>query len=85
MKPYFYKILLICSISFLYNRAIWYLLISGDMMKPIAWMLSIEGEVVMGPQDSFINGIAVVFASYYNLNLQYPDDGSHTGVYPKVL
>ncbi|TDH13437.1 hypothetical protein EPR50_G00033140 [Perca flavescens] len=54
------------------------LIIQGDLMKPKTWMLSTEGQVVMGPDDSFINGIAAVFASYYNFNLQYPEDGSCT-------
>ncbi|XP_067101214.1 uncharacterized protein [Osmerus mordax] len=54
------------------------LIVQGDLMKPSTWMLSIEGQVVMGPHDRFINGIAAVFASYYNLNLQYPEDGSCT-------
>ncbi|KAF1380916.1 hypothetical protein PFLUV_G00169030 [Perca fluviatilis] len=54
------------------------LIIQGDLMKSRTWMLSTEGQVVMGPDDSFINGIAAVFASYYNFNLQYPDDGSCT-------
>ncbi|XP_051784743.1 uncharacterized protein LOC114641604 [Erpetoichthys calabaricus] len=54
------------------------LIIQDDMMKPKAWMLSIEGQVVMGPHHDFVNGIATIFASYYNLNLQYPDDASST-------
>ncbi|KAG2470476.1 TRPM7 protein, partial [Polypterus senegalus] len=49
-----------------------------DMMKPKAWMLSIEGQVVMGPHHDFVNGIATIFASYYNFNLQYPEDASST-------
>ncbi|CAL8311020.1 unnamed protein product [Merluccius merluccius] len=48
------------------------LIVQGDMMKPSAWMLSVEGEVVMGPYETFMNGIAAVFASYYSFNLQYP-------------
>ena len=53
-------------------------LCSGDIMKPRAWMLSIEEQVVMGPHDGIINGIAAVLASYYNFNLQYPEDGACT-------
>lgn len=44
-------------------------------MEPSSWMLSIEGQVVMGPHDHFLNGIAAVFATYYTFNLQYPEDG----------
>ncbi|KAJ8364898.1 hypothetical protein SKAU_G00137290, partial [Synaphobranchus kaupii] len=54
------------------------LIVQGDVMKPSAWMLCIEGQVVMGPHDNLINGIAAVFTSYYNFNLQYPEDGSCT-------
>ncbi|XP_039592264.1 uncharacterized protein LOC120515387 [Polypterus senegalus] len=54
------------------------LIIQDDMMKPKAWMLSIEGQVVMGPHHDFVNGIATIFASYYNFNLQYPEDASST-------
>ncbi|CAK6969608.1 hypothetical protein PFLUV_G00028290, partial [Scomber scombrus] len=48
------------------------------MMKPSSWMLSTEGQVVMGPHDHFINGLAAVVASYYNFSLQYPEDASCT-------
>ena len=48
------------------------------MMKPTAWMLSIEQKVVVGPHHSFSNGIAAIFASYYCFNLQYPEEGSST-------
>ncbi|KAF1389442.1 hypothetical protein PFLUV_G00073470 [Perca fluviatilis] len=54
------------------------LIVSGEVMKPRAWMLSIEGQVVMGPHANFINGIAAVFASYYNFNLQYPEEAACT-------
>jgi len=52
--------------------------VSGEVMKPRAWMLSIEGQVVMGPQANFVNGIAALFVSYYNFNLQYPEEASCT-------
>ncbi|XP_059902161.1 uncharacterized protein LOC132453333 [Gadus macrocephalus] len=54
------------------------LIVEGDMMKPTAWMLSIEQKVVVGPHHSFSNGIAAIFASYYCFNLQYPEEGSST-------
>lgn len=54
------------------------LIVSGEVMKPRAWMLSIEGQVVMGPQANFVNGIAALFVSYYNFNLQYPEEASCT-------
>ncbi|XP_059915959.1 uncharacterized protein LOC132463678 [Gadus macrocephalus] len=68
IAPNFFTIALyVCSLFF-----------SGDMMKPTAWMLSIEQKVVVGPHHSFSNGIAAMFASYYCFNLQYPEEGSST-------
>uniref|UniRef100_A0A3B4UWU4 Uncharacterized protein n=1 Tax=Seriola dumerili TaxID=41447 RepID=A0A3B4UWU4_SERDU len=55
-----------------------YLFISGDLMKPRPWMLSIGKNVVMGPHDNILSGLAALFASFYNLNLQYPEDSSCT-------
>uniref|UniRef100_A0A3B4UV56 Uncharacterized protein n=1 Tax=Seriola dumerili TaxID=41447 RepID=A0A3B4UV56_SERDU len=55
-----------------------YLFISGDLMKPRSWMLSIGKNVVMGPHDNILSGLAALFASFYNLNLQYPEDSSCT-------
>ncbi|CAL8342697.1 unnamed protein product [Arctogadus glacialis] len=54
------------------------LIVQGDMMKPTAWMLSIEQKVVVGPHHSFSNGIAAIFESYYCFNLQYPEECSST-------
>lgn len=56
----------------------WYLFISGDMMKPSGWLISIEGHVVMGPHPLFLHGVAAFFSSYYVFNLQYPAAGSST-------
>ncbi|XP_041837687.1 uncharacterized protein LOC121637536 [Melanotaenia boesemani] len=54
------------------------LIVQGELMKPRAWMLSIEERVVMGPHSNILNGLAALFASFYNLNLQYPEDSSCT-------
>lgn len=64
------------SIPHLYDST--HLLISGDLMKPRAWMLSTEERVVMGPHSNIVSGLAALFASFYNLNLQYPEDSSCT-------
>ncbi|KAJ4921062.1 hypothetical protein JOQ06_026033 [Pogonophryne albipinna] len=48
------------------------LIIQGDTMKPSGWMLSIEGQVVMGPHPFFLHGVAALFSSYYVFNLEYP-------------
>ncbi|KAI9525209.1 hypothetical protein NQZ68_009889 [Dissostichus eleginoides] len=48
------------------------LIIQGDTMKPSGWMLSIEGQVIMGPHPFLLHGIAALFSSYYVFNLEYP-------------
>jgi len=52
--------------------------VSGDKMKPRAWMLSLEGQVVMGPHLDFTTGLAAFFSSYYNFNLKYAEDAACT-------
>ncbi|XP_046691613.1 uncharacterized protein si:dkey-15h8.17 isoform X1 [Silurus meridionalis] len=54
------------------------LIVQGDTLTPRAWMLSLEGQVVMGPHPDFTTGLAATFASYYNFNLKYADSGSCT-------
>uniref|UniRef100_A0A3B4XNK6 Si:dkey-15h8.17 n=1 Tax=Seriola lalandi dorsalis TaxID=1841481 RepID=A0A3B4XNK6_SERLL len=54
------------------------LIVQGDLMKPRSWMLSIEKNVVMGPHNNILSRLAALFASFYNLNLQYPEDSSCT-------
>ncbi|KAK2852927.1 hypothetical protein Q7C36_008128 [Tachysurus vachellii] len=54
------------------------LIVQGDKLKPRAWMLSLEGQVVMGSHPDFTTGLAGTFASYYNFNLKYADSGSCT-------
>lgn len=50
--------------------------VSGDILEPTAWMLSIEGQVVMGPHHNFVCGLAALFAGYYNFNMRYAEDAS---------
>ncbi|KAK2829234.1 hypothetical protein Q7C36_017224 [Tachysurus vachellii] len=48
------------------------LIIQGESMTPSKWMLSFEREVVLGPfSEAFVEGLAALFATYYNLNLAY--------------
>ncbi|XP_040888967.1 uncharacterized protein LOC121178736 isoform X2 [Toxotes jaculatrix] len=54
------------------------LIVQGDLMKPRAWLLSIEEQVVMGPHRNMLNGLAALFSSFYNFNLQYPEESSCT-------
>ncbi|XP_039505715.1 uncharacterized protein si:dkey-15h8.17 [Pimephales promelas] len=54
------------------------LIVQGDKMKPRAWMLSLEGQVVMGPHLDFTTGLAAIFSSYYNFNLKYAEDAACT-------
>ncbi|KAJ8381318.1 hypothetical protein SKAU_G00020960 [Synaphobranchus kaupii] len=59
------------------------LIVQGEtLMKPDAWLLSIEGQVVMGPHNNITNGMAALFASYYNFNLKYLEEAAC--VCPKV-
>ncbi|KAL7387124.1 hypothetical protein ABVT39_018690 [Epinephelus coioides] len=50
------------------------LILVGDTRH---WMLSIEGQVVC-EGTTFVSGLAVLFASYYNFNLQYQDEAACT-------
>ncbi|XP_060752965.1 uncharacterized protein LOC132863901 isoform X2 [Tachysurus vachellii] len=51
----------------------------GESMTPSKWMLSVEREVVLGPfSEAFVEGLAALFATYYNLNLAYQDDAACT-------
>ncbi|KAJ8333424.1 hypothetical protein SKAU_G00414320 [Synaphobranchus kaupii] len=55
------------------------LIVQGEtLMKPDAWLLSIEGQVVMGPHNNITNGMAALFASYYNFNLKYLEEAACT-------
>ncbi|XP_034146967.1 uncharacterized protein LOC114840354 isoform X2 [Esox lucius] len=55
------------------------LIIQGESMTPSKWMLSVEREVVLGPfSEAFVEGLAALFATYYNLNLAYQDDAACT-------
>lgn len=47
-----------------------YCFVSGNTARPRAWMLSMDGEVVMGPHPDFTTGRSAIFANYYNLHLQ---------------
>ncbi|XP_063073546.1 uncharacterized protein si:dkey-15h8.17 isoform X2 [Engraulis encrasicolus] len=50
------------------------LIVQGELLKPRGWMLSVEERVVMGPHCDVLNGLAALFASFYNLNLPYPEE-----------
>ncbi|XP_070834100.1 uncharacterized protein [Chaetodon trifascialis] len=52
--------------------------IQGYIMRPSAWMLSIEGEVVMGPHPNAMHGVAAFFSSFYTFNLEYPAVRAYT-------
>lgn len=59
------------------NKAYVYLCL-GDVLKPTSWMLSIEGQVVVGPHQNIVAGMAVLFSSYYVFNLVYQEEASIT-------
>ncbi|GAA6099024.1 uncharacterized protein LOC114840354 isoform X2, partial [Tachysurus ichikawai] len=55
------------------------LIIQGESMTPSKWMLSVDREVVLGPfSEAFVEGLAALIATYYNLNLAYQDDTACT-------
>ncbi|XP_073688519.1 uncharacterized protein [Garra rufa] len=55
------------------------LIVQGESMTPSKWMLSVEREVVLGPcSEAFVEGLAALFAAYYNLNLAYQKEASCT-------
>ncbi len=54
-----------------------YLKISGQSLSNQRWMLSMEGQVVCeGAQPNFVSGLAALFASFYNFNLQYQEEAA---------
>ncbi|KAF7229538.1 uncharacterized protein [Nothobranchius furzeri] len=55
-----------------------FLIIQGDMMKPSGWLISIEGQVMMGPHPFFLHGVAALLSCYYVFNIEYPATGSLT-------
>ncbi|XP_067217734.1 uncharacterized protein [Chanodichthys erythropterus] len=55
------------------------LIFLGQSLSNQRWMLSLEGQVVCeGAQPSFITGLAALFASFYNFNLQYQEEAACT-------
>ncbi|TRY93720.1 hypothetical protein DNTS_002151 [Danionella cerebrum] len=43
------------------------------------WMLSMEGHVVCeGAQPNFVSGLAALFSTFYNFNLQYQEEAACT-------
>ncbi|KAL7852862.1 hypothetical protein SRHO_G00186470 [Serrasalmus rhombeus] len=50
-----------------------------DKMNPETWMLSVEGEIVLGSNsDTFVEGLAALFATYYTFNLEYQEGAAST-------
>ncbi|KAI3352086.1 hypothetical protein L3Q82_020912 [Scortum barcoo] len=45
---------------------------------PTSWMLSIEGQVVVGPHQNIVAGMAVFFSCYYVFNLVYQEEAACT-------
>ncbi len=65
-------------VSFIYLFTFIYLFIfSGQSLSNQRWMLSMEGQVVCeGAQPNFVSGLAALFASFYNFNLQYQEEAA---------
>ncbi|XP_035507917.1 uncharacterized protein LOC118320902 [Morone saxatilis] len=49
-----------------------------DVLTTTNWMLSIEGQVVVGPHQNIVAGMAVFFSCYYVFNLVYQEEASST-------
>ncbi|KAL6464370.1 hypothetical protein MHYP_G00266870 [Metynnis hypsauchen] len=54
------------------------LIVQGETLTSVTWMLSIEGQVVLSPHPNFVAGLATLFASFYNFNLEYQEEASCT-------
>uniref|UniRef100_A0A3B3RC51 Uncharacterized protein n=1 Tax=Paramormyrops kingsleyae TaxID=1676925 RepID=A0A3B3RC51_9TELE len=55
------------------------LIILGQSLSNQRWMLSVEGQVVCeGEQPNIVSGLAALFASFYNFNLQYQEEAACT-------
>lgn len=50
----------------------------GDVLTATNWMLSIESQVVVGPHQNFVAGLAAFFSCYYIFNLVYQEEASNT-------
>ena len=52
--------------------------VSGEMVGSIQrWMVSLEGHIICeGIQPTFLTGLAALFATFYNFNLQYQEEAA---------
>uniref|UniRef100_A0A3B1KH65 Uncharacterized protein n=1 Tax=Astyanax mexicanus TaxID=7994 RepID=A0A3B1KH65_ASTMX len=51
-------------------------LIVQETLTSANWMMSIEGQVVLSSHPNFAAGLAALFASFYNFNLEYQKEAS---------
>lgn len=62
-----------------YFFILFFIFITGQSLSNQRWMLSLEGQVVCeGAHPTFITGLAALFASFYNFNLQYQEEAACT-------
>uniref|UniRef100_A0A3B1JEG1 Uncharacterized protein n=1 Tax=Astyanax mexicanus TaxID=7994 RepID=A0A3B1JEG1_ASTMX len=54
------------------------LIVQGETLTSANWMMSIEGQVVLSSHPNFAAGLAALFASFYNFNLEYQKEASCT-------
>ena len=50
----------------------------GDVLTATNWMLSIECQVVMGPHQNIVAGMAAFFSCYYIFSLVYQEEAAST-------
>uniref|UniRef100_A0A3B1IPE7 C2H2-type domain-containing protein n=1 Tax=Astyanax mexicanus TaxID=7994 RepID=A0A3B1IPE7_ASTMX len=59
------------------------LIVQGETLTSANWMMSIEGQVVLSSHPNFAAGLAALFASFYNFNLEYQKETSTEQVLSK--
>ncbi|XP_076864064.1 uncharacterized protein LOC143516400 [Brachyhypopomus gauderio] len=54
------------------------LIVQGETLTSVTWVMSIEGQVVLSLHPNFVAGLANLFATFYNFNLEYQEEASCT-------
>ncbi|KAL2082774.1 hypothetical protein ACEWY4_022592 [Coilia grayii] len=54
------------------------IVLGSDVLRATNWMLSIEGQVIVGPHQNIVAGLAVFFSCYYIFNLVYQEEAVNT-------
>ncbi|KAK7896752.1 hypothetical protein WMY93_022077 [Mugilogobius chulae] len=58
----------------------------GSYFVQLHQKVSLEGTIISeGIQPTFGMGLAIIFSTFYNFNLQYQEEAFHVGVHSKAL